>query len=495
MRPALWAEIHRLHEMEHLSRRQIARQLRLSRKTVNAALVSLEPTVHSPAKARASKLAPYKERIGELLRTYPTLSAVRIREILAREGYTGGLTQLRDYLSDVRPRPRQRVYQSVFWEPGEAIQVDWADCGSVVVDGVSRKVSVFGAVLVYSRMLYIEFTLDQKKETFYRGIVHALHYFDGIPRKTIVDNLKAAVLDGHGRTARFHPEFLDLCGHYRMQPVACQRRDPESKGIIEAAMKYVQTNALAGLELGRWEAYAGRAREWLSQINQRVHRTTAQRPVDRLTEEKLLPLPATPYDCRLVKQCVVTSHALVIFETNQYSVPPAVAGKPVTLKADDLTVWIYFHTEEVARHRRAYGRRQPVVNPAHRQAALDLRKRERDSDILARFGDLGPVALSFRRGLELAPVRRVGHMRAILRMVPLYGQTDVLQALELAVRHRTFDASSVQYLIEEARRRQARPSPLPLTPLRQDLLEEIHLSEPDPGLYDQWIEGEDTHED
>ena len=109
------------------------------------------------------------------------------------------------------------------------MQVDWGECGRVQIGGTKRKVSVFVAVLCYSRLMYIEFTLSQRKEEFYRGLVHALGFFGGSPRAVIFDNLKAAVLNGSGRSACFHPEFLALCGYFCLQPIACQRRDPESK--------------------------------------------------------------------------------------------------------------------------------------------------------------------------------------------------------------------------------------------------------------------------
>ena len=143
------------------------------------------------------------------------LSAVRIREEIARgpQGYTGSATVLRRYLRRVRPA-RGRVYQEVHYEPAQAMQVDWGECGRVQVGATMRKVSVFVAVLCYSRLVYIEFTLSQRKAEFYRGLVNALTFFGGSPRNLIFDNLKAAVLNGSGRRACLHPEFLALCGYF-----------------------------------------------------------------------------------------------------------------------------------------------------------------------------------------------------------------------------------------------------------------------------------------
>ena len=43
------------------------------------------------------------------------------------------------------------------------MQVDWGDCGRLLVGQSPRRVSVFVAVLCYSRLCYIEFSLSQRK--------------------------------------------------------------------------------------------------------------------------------------------------------------------------------------------------------------------------------------------------------------------------------------------------------------------------------------------
>lgn len=246
MNVALWAEIRRLHEIEKLSGRTIARRLHCSRDTLANALTH-ETAPPGNRRESSSILDPYLTKIDALVARYPELSAVRIREEIAKppEGYGGSLTLIRRYLRKIRP-VRGRVYQEVHYEPAQAVQVDWGECGQVQVGCTTRKVSVFVAVLCYSRLLFIEFTLSQRKAEFYRALVHALMFFGGSPRALIFDNLKAAVLNGSGRTACFHPDFLALCGHFCLQPIACQRRDPESKGVVEGGVRYVKHNALAG---------------------------------------------------------------------------------------------------------------------------------------------------------------------------------------------------------------------------------------------------------
>ena len=257
MNVALWAEIRRLAEIEKLSARVISRRLRCSWRTVAQALkLDQPPTRHVPS--RVSLLDPHKAKIDTLLAKYPELSAVRIHEEIARgpDGYTGSVITVRRHVRSIRPA-HGRVYQEVHYEPAQAMQVDWGECGRVPIGNTTRKVSVLVAVLCYSRMTYIEFTLSQRKAEFYRCLAHALEFFGASPRAIIFDNLKTAVINGSGRAACFHPEFLALCGHYYLQPIACERRDPESKGIVEASVRYVKRNALAGRsdELVRFEDY------------------------------------------------------------------------------------------------------------------------------------------------------------------------------------------------------------------------------------------------
>ena len=147
MTVALWAEIRRLAEIERLSARAIARRLHCSRHTVAAAVALQQPPARE-ARRRASLLEPYLGRINDLLAKYPELSAVRIREEIARgpTGYAGSASVLRRYLRRVRPA-RGRVYQEVHYDPAQARQVDWGECGRVQVGSTTRKVSVFVAVL------------------------------------------------------------------------------------------------------------------------------------------------------------------------------------------------------------------------------------------------------------------------------------------------------------------------------------------------------------
>ena len=500
MKVALWAEIRRLAEIEKLSGRVIAQRLHCSRHTVAAAL-DLQQPPSSQAARRASVLDPYVEQINNLLAKYPDLSAVRIREEIARgpHGYTGSTIVLRRYLRKVRPA-RGRVYQEVHYEPAQAMQVDWGECGRVQVGSTTRKVSVFVAVLCYSRLLYIEFTLSQRKAEFYRGLVNALTFFGGSPRNLIFDNLKAAVLNGSGRSACLHPEFLALCGYFCLQPIACARRDPESKGVVEGGVRYVKHNALAGRadELLRFEDYLALAPSWRDQVaNVRRHESTRERPIDRFQKERALlrPLPAIPFDTDEVVPAVVNPHARIAFDGNRYSAPPQFVRRPITLRANRDELRLLHEGQVVAQHVRSYERGQLLVLPDHRLAALTLRQRPQQQALAQEFDAWGPEARAFHLGLNSRPVRTSVHVRRLLNLAQLYGRTEVLAAISRALELATYDAAGVENLLLAQRRRRLLPTPTLPTPQRRELIDDIELEPADPAFYDRFCHAaeEDSH--
>lgn len=128
MQPQVWAEIRRLNLIEKVSISEIARRLRVSRKTVRKALATEICPQRIPATtSRVSKLDPFKDYLNERLVKYPKLPAnVLFREIKA-QGYNGKLRILEEYVGGVK-RKTKEPFLRIETLPGEYAQVDWANC-------------------------------------------------------------------------------------------------------------------------------------------------------------------------------------------------------------------------------------------------------------------------------------------------------------------------------------------------------------------------------
>jgi hypothetical protein len=242
-------------------------------------------------------------------------------------------------------------------------------------------------------------------------------------------------------------------------------------------------------ELSCWEDYPKFATYWLTQVaNVRVHETTKDRPIDRLEKERnqLRPLPTTAFDTDEIVSAIVTPHARIKFDSNRYSVPPDLARKTVMVRANTTHVRIFYQGSEMACHKRCFERGQLRLQAEHQLAALRRRRRTRAHHVEEIFDALGSQARAFHLALRECPVKTTVHLRRLLSLVRLYGRDEVVAALAQALEYQTYDAAYVETILLQERRRRELPSPMPLLPRRQELIEEVDLEEPDPGAYDRF---------
>ena len=93
MKIEIWASIRHLYHVEKRSKKAIARELGIDPKTVRRALKQ-ETFSPTPPQPKVSKLDAFKDKIGQLLNHYATMSAVRIHEEIRKLGYGGGISIL-----------------------------------------------------------------------------------------------------------------------------------------------------------------------------------------------------------------------------------------------------------------------------------------------------------------------------------------------------------------------------------------------------------------
>ena len=192
---------------------------------------------------------------------------------------------------------------------------------------------------------------------------------------------------------------------------------------------------------------------------------------------------------------VVSPHARVEFDANRYSVPPHLVRQTVTIRGDGHQVRILHQGQVVAQHVRCYQRRQRIVLPEHRLAALTMSRRSRSTALEQAFDALGPEARQFHLGLKRQPVKTGVHLRRLLGLVRVYGSTEVLSAMAKALEFAAYDAAYVENLLLAERRRRQLPTPTQPTPQRRELIDDIELEPTDPAVYDRFCNTTDTDED
>jgi hypothetical protein len=113
----------------------------------------------------------------------------------------------------------------------------------------------------------------------------------------VIDNLRAAVKKVDWFEPELNPKVVSFCEHYGTVILPTKPAMPRHKGKVEAGVKYVQDNGLAGKQFAGLGAQNVHLAHWEETVaDTRIHGTTRQQvSAHFLTVEKpkLLPLPAS----------------------------------------------------------------------------------------------------------------------------------------------------------------------------------------------------------
>jgi transposase len=472
--PHVEAEIVRLYYAEHFKVGTIAGQLQVHPDVV-CRVLGLEPK--SPPAAAASgtppkSVQPYAGFIHEVLSRYQGLRSTRVYDMLVERGYRGSPRSVRRFVQAVRPAPTQAAYLRTESLVGEQAQVDWAHVGPVQVPGGQRALWVFVMVLAYSRAMWAELVFDLSIHSLLRSLVRACSYLGGCPRQFLFDNPKIVVLERHHDAARFHPLLVQLSGALRVQLRLCDVRAPQQKGKVERAVRYLRDRFLAGRQIGDIATGNAQLLQFLEQIaGPRPHPVQPGQCVQEVLAQERphllsLPDPLPPTD--LVKPVGVDKTAFVILDTNHYSVPSQYAQQTLTLVACDRRVRLLDKQVLVAQHERSYGRGQFLEDPAHRQQLLEQRQAARAPKGRDRLRQAVPdIDHLFARWVQAG--RNVGNLTLrTLKLLDLYGDTLLAQAVAQALARGTSDIGALAVLCEQQRRTDRRPVPIEI-PLGSDV--------------------------
>jgi transposase len=361
---------------------EIARRTGVDRKTIRRIRARDGHPVPRPRPPRSRLIDPF----GPYLRQRAAagvLNATKLFGELQRQGYTGGVAQVRRFVHPLRPVAAPVVTERFETPPGHQAQVDWTACGRLWHAGQLRSLSAFVVTLGYSRRQYVEFTVRQDLETFLRCHLHAFHYFGGLPHELLYDNLKTAV--DHRRadgSIVWNQRFRDFADYYGFTPRACQPYRAQTKGKVERGIGYLKGHFLLGLDLTTvtLEELNREVVRWLAETaDVRIHGTTREQPIARWPVEQaaLRALAGQPdYDTSYLSQRLVSRDGHLAYRGSRYPVPPEHAGRVVLVKEGaDGRVRIYAGSVCVSDHLLVASPGQTLTVPGHRAAVRALNRR------------------------------------------------------------------------------------------------------------------------
>ena len=375
-----WAELRREHFVRGVSIKELARRTGMSRNTIRSALrASTAPKYSRPA--TVSKLDPFKDEIHRLLKADAKLTGQRIRELIEPLGYAGGKTIVDDYLREVRALfDPPRTFQRTIYRPGEICQFDlWEPKAEIAVGhGQTRKGWVVIACLGYSRAGAGALIFSKQTEDLLFGIRRCLWSLGALPQ-TLVWDRQAGLHAGDGRPTA---AFAAFCGALKVGWHFCDAGDPQAKGVVERLQDFAERSFEPGRIAANELDYQFQLDCWFDErANPRMHKTLRCRPIDRLVEERsvMAPLPATPPDTDRRWVLRVPPDPYLRFDTCDYSLDPALVGRPVEARVTEREVLaVALDTGELAcRHARSFAKHRTITALKHARTLKTQRPQRR----------------------------------------------------------------------------------------------------------------------
>lgn len=415
----------------------------------------------SPKKAtKAHPLDLHREQIEEW--HAQGITSVVIHQLL-KDDCSCNLQAVRRYRNRYFPKPVEPVMVR-FTVPGRDMDVDFGELGKFLdKDQVIKKVWLFSLRLRHSRKAYREIVLDQTLRTFLMGHVRAFEYFNGVPKNSILDNLKAGVIRSTIDNDMINRSFQELAEHYRFVISPCLPRTPEHKGGVEGDVKYVKKNFLAYFLAQQKKMNIGMPKicdliealeKWDREVAD-VHliHGVGRSPLEIFnTEEKkaLSSLPKTRWEPTAWSQCTVRREWRIMVESAYYSVPFQLIGKTVEVCMRDTSVRIFHENKEVALHERAIKKweykRKAEHAPPFQEAVLQCSR----EGLLSLAKDIGSYTYQIAHAILSHPsVDKLKPARYLLRLAEKYSQERLEKACQRASNCKLTSYLSVKNILEK----------------------------------------------
>ena len=373
------AKVRRSYFVQKRSIKAICREFRLSRKVVRKVIRS-EATEFRYERGRQPlpRIGPWRDQLDGLLLANEQkparerLTLIRVFEELRGLGYEGGYDAMRRYARawrTARGAATAPAYVPLSFAPGEAYQFDWSH-EIVLMNRMPVTVKVAHIRLCHSRMPFVRAYPRESQEMVFDAHARAFDFFKGACTRGIYDNMKTAVESVFvGKDRQFNRRFLQMCGHYLVEPTACTPAAGWEKGQVENQVGNIRERLFTPRprvasydELNAWLLEQCIAHAKTNRHPEQIDRTIWQ--VFEAERPQLVPI-GSRFDGFRATQASVSKTCLVRFDSNKYSVASRAVGRPVEIQAYAERIVIRQDGVVVGDHVRCSGRNQTIYDPWH----------------------------------------------------------------------------------------------------------------------------------
>ena len=509
-----WLMYYKIRSMknEGFSKRQVADRLGINFRTVSKYLaMTPEEFDESLNRERRRKLDLYESIVVDWLKRYPDMSAAQVHDWL-KEHYQVSVSDrsARRFVEGIRkkysiPKTKgyERQYEALEDPPmGKQMQVDLGE--TYVFDFHSRrrrKVHCVAFVLSHSRQKWGKwFTRPLTSRRFIQVVQECFETMGGMPQELVFDQDRLLAVNENYGDIIFTQEFEQFRLSSGFEVYLCRGSDPESKGRVEAVVKYFKRNFAKNRQLYDIDMWNEEFEEWLERTgNANIHGTTKKVPAEVFEQERffLKPVPSTDksFSDDIVPR-VVHKNNTIFFEGNRYSLPLGTyrSGRTVNLEinGDTLTIRDDFDHYIITEHKLSKHKGELVQNNNHKRDTTE-KIDTIQANLLAKLHASDDADIFLRQVRCLKSRYARDQFKLVEKVIDAYSNQVVDKALNYCVTNSLFSAvefrNAAEYFSVRVEKEREQLADLPKVEFLRPLppTKKRDLSE-----YEQVVKGGDT---
>ena len=368
------------------SRKQLARELGISRKTVKKYLkahqAEMNQAIQSPdqlpvrgiiqpprydtsSRSRHKLTQQMEETIIDFLRLNKQrksqgqhkqmLKKTDIHQALKKAGHQISYRSVCRYISQQEMKSRE-VFIRQQYAPGEATQFDWGEV-KLCINGINKRFMLAVFTSCYSNHRWARLYHRQDTSSFLDSHAQYFDYTGGVQREVVYDNMKTAVRKFAIKNKDKTPTdaLLKMSCYYQFNYRFCNARRGNEKGHIERSVEYVRRKAFAAL--ANFDSVSDANAHLLQicgELNQKpLTGKTISIQANFAEELRYMKVAPSAFDAAELKQLRVDKYSCIKVDTNWYSVMEGHVGEMLEVKIYPSKVLVYSTDNQlIASHKR-----------------------------------------------------------------------------------------------------------------------------------------------
>jgi len=464
-----------LRHIEGMSNREIARQLGMSKDTVNkyvreydqqrqqllanspgtdkdSILQSFveEPTYDASGRSPTKVTGEVEQLILECLeenrrkresgRQKQQMKIVDIHAYIRKKGYDVSYSSVKRTVRRLRnTSPEAFIRQE--YQPGQTCEFDWGTVKLNIGGTGYRKYQMAVFTAADSNNRFARLYKSQDTAAFLESHADFFSYCGGAFHEMVYDNMKVAVKRFVGTTEKEPTEaMLQISAYYGFRYRFCNVASGNEKGHVERSVEYVRRRVFSqpGCDVFATLADANRFLQAECEKLNQLKGADGVIPAEEFQTEKKHLLPAVPkFECCIRQKAHVDKYATVVFLQNHYSVPDTLVDKDLEIRVYTDRLLICKDGKPVAQHPRSFRNHVWVIDIYHY-----LRTLRRKPGALARSTAMLQADTQIKYIYETYYSENPKAFLDTLPIIREKGTSRVLQALRELDRMTTSDKSA-----------------------------------------------------